>query len=1074
MHIVKERERRDRRGLIVLLLLLVMLPCETPAQRLPLKTYTTADGLWNSAVSYIMRDSHQFLWFCTQDGLSRFDGSRFVNYKIPTAFPTQQVVYMLETHGGVYWIISGEGQLYRYDPQATLAIGPGRGRVLNSDGRVLLSAQRMTDESFSNKSFQTLYEDSSGNLWAGYEESSGELRERGLALIKHNNETFKLQTIPLNLPRELAGGVSVSVISEGQDGSLWLGTGGGLLRLTRNRQVIRYAFGRANDSEPVSSLLLDKDGRVWLGRRSGLLVFKPGPSASSGSGTSFKFMSRRLNIHKPIMQGDRVLLPETENEAVDRTLAGGDIEKASAEHTIGSVAGIYQQSNGRIWTIVNEQLVFFADGRFHGYTGLYPAGVKSPFSEDLDGNLWIASPSGPIRVSLRGMKTYDNAAGLKKSNIHGIYEDNAGILYVVTGGGKNLWVNRLSDGRFSPIHPNVPGPSVTAFLDHAGEWWIPAERGLYRYRFSRSDRFEDLAHFSPFAIYTKTDGFSSGSGYNFEGNNAHSVFEDSEGDLWISTRNFHLVHWQRATEMFYTFTEANGWPLGELAVTFAEDKAGNLWFGTSLGDLVRYRKGRFTLFTQTDGAPGVSINGLYIDHEGRLWLASDSKGVMRMDDPGTEYPRIVSYTGDQNLLRADTNCIVEDLDGHIYIGTSGSGIDRLTLKTGDILHYGASDGLAAEYVAYAHRDHNGTLWFTTSKGLSQLDPQPDAMGGRSVTIMGLRISGSNYPMAEAGSSAIGPLELSTAENSLEIDFASIGHSGPLLYQYKFEGRDRDWTPINQPLLRFESLAPGDYHLRVRVDKPSNDYGAASVSFRILRPIWLRWWFLTAAVMLATSIVFLLYRYRLTRLLELERIRSRIAADLHDHVGSDLSSIAIQSELVKQHLDGNTGAAKSISTIAGTSRELLDSMSDLVWTINPERDRFSDLSQRMRRFASDILTASNIEFSFESQGADPSMKIGPDVRRQVFFIFKEVINNIVRHSGSTEVKIALGTKENSLTLVVNDNGKGFDPVATCDGNGLANMRMRAKQLSAALNIQSNGGGTTISLKVPLSRSRAHFA
>ena len=210
-------------------------------------------------------------------------------------------------------------------------------------------------------------------------------------------------------------------------------------------------------------------------------------------------------------------------------------------------------------------------------------------------------------------------------------------------------------------------------------------------------------------------------------------------------------------------------------------------------------------------------------------------------------------------------------------------------------------------------------------------------------------------------------------------------------------------------------------------------------------------------------VFLLYRHRLTRLLELERIRSRIAADLHDHVGSDLSSIAIQSELVKQHLDGNTGAAKSISTIAGTSRELLDSMSDLVWIINPERDRFSDLSQRMRRFASDILTASNIDFTFESQGADASMKIGPDVRRQVFFVFKEVINNIVRHSGSTQVKIALGIKENSLTLVVNDNGKGFDPVATCDGNGLANMRMRAKQLSAALNIQSNGGGTTISLK-----------
>src|SRR5712691_2234450 len=143
MHLIKEREGHDDRGLIVLLLLLVMLPCATRAQRLPLKTYSTADGLWNSAVYYIMRDSHHFLWFCTYDGLSRFDGSRFVNYKLPAASPTQQVSYMLETYSGVYWIISGDGRLYRYDPQAALAVDSGRGRVPDSDGRLLLSAQPM-------------------------------------------------------------------------------------------------------------------------------------------------------------------------------------------------------------------------------------------------------------------------------------------------------------------------------------------------------------------------------------------------------------------------------------------------------------------------------------------------------------------------------------------------------------------------------------------------------------------------------------------------------------------------------------------------------------------------------------------------------------------------------------------------------------------------------------------------------------------------------------------------------------------------------------------------------------------
>src|SRR5215471_10359893 len=253
MQVITRQERWDRRGLIILLALLVILPRATPAQRLPLKTYTTADGLWNSAVYYIMRDSHQFLWLCTYDGLSRFDGSRFVNYKIPAAFPSQHFMYMLETHEGVYWIISDGGQLYRYDPR-TSTMGPVGGRVADRDGRFSLDAERMSDESFSNASFRTLYEDSSGNLWAG--------DNHGLALIERNNETLKRQAVPLNLPPEIGTDVAISVISEGQDGSLWLGTSRGLLRLTRNRHVIRYAFGSGSDFESVTSLLLDKDGKV--------------------------------------------------------------------------------------------------------------------------------------------------------------------------------------------------------------------------------------------------------------------------------------------------------------------------------------------------------------------------------------------------------------------------------------------------------------------------------------------------------------------------------------------------------------------------------------------------------------------------------------------------------------------------------------------------------------------------------------------------------------------------------------------------------------------------------------------
>jgi ligand-binding sensor domain-containing protein/two-component sensor histidine kinase len=1045
--------------LLILLALLVTFSNRTAAQRLPLKTYTTADGLWNSAVYYIMKDSHQFLWFCTSDGLSRFDGSRFVNYKLPTASPRQQVFYMLETHEGSYWIIAGGGRLYHYDPHSAPAMDSGRDRVPDADGRFLLAAQPMLDKSFATEFFVALYEDSSGHLWAG--------GSSGLALIEKHNGVFERQPVSLNLPPELRGGTHVSVIREGKDGSLWLGTEFGLLRLTRDHHhTIRYAFN-PDYFESVTSLLPDKEGRVWVGRRSGLLVFTPGPSTLPDSASSFGFTSQRVSIHKPVIQDDRVLLPEKENEATDCTSIAGDFKKAFVEHTIGAVSGIYEHSNGWIWAIVNEQIVFYANGRFHEYTRFYPADLRFPFSEDADGNLWIASPSGSIRVSARGFNTYDNTFGLKKGNIHGIFEDNAGSLYVVTGKEENLWINRLSEGRLIPIHPKVKGAGVTAFLDRKGDWWIPADRGLYRYHFSPGDQFEDLGHMSPLAVYTQSDGLSSRSTYNFQGNNAYHLFEDSKGDLWISTRDLHLVHWQRSTETFYTFTEADGW-LPEMGNAFAEDKAGNLWFGSTTGDLVRYRQGEFMRLTQKDDAPGVQVNGLYIDHGGRLWVASDSRLIRRVDDPTAEHPRIIRYAEEPGLSHTATTSIIEDLEGNMYVGTSGRGIDRLTPKTGDVLHYNVTDSLATEFIAYALRDHNGKLWFATTNGLSQLDPQAYDMRGQSVTIVGLRISGSDYPIAQTGSSEVGPLELSATENSLEVNFASIGHSRPQLYQYKFDGRDKDWTTINQPTVRYEQLAPGEYRLFLRV-QGMDAIPPAIVTFKILSPLWRRWWFLTLMAALMISIAIVWHRYRVSHLLALERVRTHIASELHDDIGSSLSQIAILSEVARLEPAPKQGM---LSEIAAISRELVDSMSDIVWTIKPENDHLSNLVSRMRRFATDVLAGRNIALQFHSAIEDQDLRTSTEIRREIYLIFKEAVSNVARHSGARQAKIELELVKDELILRVSDNGNGFDPAAGNGGNGLVHMRKRAAELKGVCQIWSSpGAGTIITLKVPWAPTKA---
>ena len=204
------------------------------------------------------------------------------------------------------------------------------------------------------------------------------------------------------------------------------------------------------------------------------------------------------------------------------------------------------------------------------------------------------------------------------------------------------------------------------------------------------------------------------------------------------------------------------------------------------------------------------------------------------------------------------------------------------------------------------------------------------------------------------------------------------------------------------------------------------------------------------------------------MLELERVRTRIATDLHDDIGSSLSQIAILSEVVRQKVGQDHAAVtEPLSQITTSSSELMDTMSDIVWAIDPHKDRLTDLTQRMRRFASDVLTSRNIDFDFHEPDAHHNLNLGADVRRQVFLVCKESINNIVRHSHCTQVYIEFRVNRDSLSLIIKDNGRGFDTAHESDGHGLLSMEQRAKETGGTLQITSQPGeGTVITLTMPI--------
>jgi signal transduction histidine kinase len=203
-------------------------------------------------------------------------------------------------------------------------------------------------------------------------------------------------------------------------------------------------------------------------------------------------------------------------------------------------------------------------------------------------------------------------------------------------------------------------------------------------------------------------------------------------------------------------------------------------------------------------------------------------------------------------------------------------------------------------------------------------------------------------------------------------------------------------------------------------------------------------------------------------LKVERVRTRIATDLHDDLGTNLSLIAMASEVARRRSPGDDQQmTEALSLISGTSSELVNSMSDIVWATNPSRDHLFDLVKRMRRFASDVFSARSIAFRFQGPSNERDIPLGTETRREVLMIYKEAVNNAARHSQCTLSDTDLEVRGGWLILRLNDNGIGFDVAGSFDGNGLASMSQRAEKMGGVLRVVSRDGeGTTLTLRIPL--------
>ena len=991
------------------------------AERPPFKSYTTAEGLAHDSVNKIYRDSRGFLWFCTAEGLSRFDGYKFKNYGQDQGLPHRNINDFLEAKDGTYFVATTAG-LAIFNPNGKAYPWNVLKQTLEQNSAEPPMFQTILPEAGvlrQRNNILSLAQDRSGRIWAG--------TESGLFRIEKETDRWALHEFGIEEWKDK--GYVFSCLFPDSVGGLLAATSS-IYRISPKGDYKKMYDGGS------SSIFQDRDGRLWIDNFPTLKLFS--------------YDNDSMRLMKTFTQKDG--LPPN-------AIHFSTIQTPDGRIFIGYEYGFSEYLPNRK---DNEpQFHFLARERVN------------TLAMDAAGNLWVGTDSrGAWKVSLTGFTLFDNQDGINSSDeIMSVLSDKRGNVFVVSRPNK---LSHFTQGKFETLVPfGLTNRSWSwHFLDllsRDDEWWIPGADGLRHY--PHVSNFGALARTRPKKVFSGADGLFASEIFN--------QFEDSRGDIWFSVVGNivdTLLRWDHQSDKIVGYTTENGLPGRNGPISFAEDTYGNVWFGYYFGELVRYKNGKFQMFTEKDGLPVSQVADLLIDSNGRLWVATSGRGLFRVDDTNAEHPVFTGLSTLNGLSSNQSTCLTQDKFGRIYVGT-GRGINRID-HNDNIRVFTQEDGLPTNYITRCSADKNGALWFVVSNTLVKFVPEIEVLATPPpVFIDRILVNGVSQKISELGETDIEPLELEAAQHQIQLDFFALTFDAGENVRYQYRLDDHDWSnPSRQQSLNLD-LSSGRHSLLIRAIRADRTTSArpASLSFRILSPIWKRWWFVTLAVMIVALGAYAAFRYRVARLLEIERMRTRIATDLHDDIGAGLSRMAVLSEVVKRQTQADHWESDELLTdIADSARGLVDSMSDIVWSIDPRKDDLNNVAARIRQFASDVLEARGIEWEFKASEEMKNIKLAAEQRRHLYLIFKEAINNVARHSECRKVVLEIRVFHDRLVASINDDGHGFvvlpgDGLAGNGrgGNGLRNMKTRALELNGRLDVHTDpGAGTRLTLMIPL--------
>ncbi|RLE19689.1 MAG: hypothetical protein DRJ65_19870 [Acidobacteria bacterium] len=1011
-----------KRQIIVLsvLVVTVLAASHLTAERLAVHTSTVADGLAGDQITCITQDRRGLLWIGTRTGLSRFDGVSFRSFDTRDGLPHAGIFAILESADGTLWIGTGRGL-------SQMAEEPG------DDGSAFKDAVGIPS------GVVALAEDDRGILWA---------TSRGTLYRCETPDDGIFVPFETGITWPAGKSRSIGTLLAAEDGGLWLGSSIGLHRLLPDGMILHYEITEDERPSRIHTLLRDSGGRIWVaGRR--ITVFKPEQPAEVKAAAS-KSRIRRLTL------GAGPVLPSIPGQAIRLDHRDG--------LSTAAIFGLDEGPDGAIWIASHLGLNILTGTGITSHsrqTGLVSDHL-GPILVDDAGNAWIGTQShGLMRVNSTGFTSYTEEDGLIDRQTASITLGPSGEIVVISLPPEGA-VNLHDGENFLPLPIPLPsdiprigwGLNQVTFFDHNGQLWVPTTRGLFRFPNLRN--LQELPHTRHERRYLPDD-------------EIYRLFEDSRGDIWLGVfGDTRLMRWDRSTDTLHHFGADDSIPY-QAGTAFAEDQSGAVWIGFYGGGLARWRKNSFQLYGSDDGVPRGMVNCLLIDHRGRLWVGALADGLAVTDDPTADSPVWRFFTINDGLTSEGIFSLAEDRFGRIYAG-SLKGVDRLEPDTGRIDHFDTSTGLVNNLVVDALTGPDGDLWFATDGGVSRYRPATEHHNDvPEVFIDRVTIDGTDHTVPLRGVTSMAKIQLPARTEVIDIGFTAVDLTpgSRLKFEVAVGLGATTWSPTHgDRFVRLAGLAPGSHTIRIRARLPNQGVGpTATLGLRIATPLWRRWWFLACAAATLAGAIWLFQRSRIQRLEELQRVRSRIAADLHDEMGLSLARVAILADVAGQKSEDST-ATETLHEISSTARDLVDATSDMAWALDPRHDTLAALVARFRYMAAEVIEGSGARFVFDADTLE-GVPMGSEARRHLLLILKEATRNACSHGRPNQLTIKIRRTPSRVVITLEDDGAGFDPEAPCDGQGLFSMKRRASSMGAVMAIDSApGAGTRITLDIPI--------